>query len=195
MSQVENMPGTKIISIRPEHSLRFWRIATAASVSLALIASYFVVDYRTQLEETRSVLEDMMIKNQQLAESNDLTNQRLDRVEGSLKVLHNPSYTQVVLQGVETSPEALASVFWDQRSSKVFLAIQHLRKLGRDQQYQLWAIVDGVPVDAGIFNSTGELVRMKDVHHAIAFAVTIEPLGGSVSPTLANVQAIGKTGV
>ena len=59
-------------------------------------------------------------------------------------------------------------------------------------QYQLWAIVDGKPVDAGVFDvATSGLLKMKTLDGAVAFAVTIEPRGGRPSPTLETMQVIG----
>ena len=63
-----------------------------------------------------------------------------------------------------------------------------------DHQYQLWALVDGKPVDLGVFDSSENnsgMKRMKSVKGAQAFAVTLEPKGGSVNPTMDQMMAIG----
>jgi anti-sigma-K factor RskA len=63
-----------------------------------------------------------------------------------------------------------------------------------DHQYQLWALVDGKPVDLGVFDMRdGEvgLKNMKPIGVAQTFAVTLEPRGGSVSPTLEKLMVIG----
>ena len=68
-----------------------------------------------------------------------------------------------------------------------------MRELSQENQYQLWAIIDGKPVDVGVFDSnfTG-LARMKDIAKgAVTFAVTIEPRGGKLSPTLQTMQVAG----
>jgi anti-sigma-K factor RskA len=61
-------------------------------------------------------------------------------------------------------------------------------------QYQLWALVDGKPVDLGVFDSTDKTIGLKDmksIGNAQTFAVTLEPRGGSVSPTLEKLMVIG----
>ena len=64
----------------------------------------------------------------------------------------------------------------------------------QEHQYQLWAMVDGKPVDLGVFDSgtdsTG-MKKMKSVKDTQAFAVTLEPRGGSVDPTMDQMMAIG----
>ena len=65
--------------------------------------------------------------------------------------------------------------------------------LAQENQYQLWAIIDGKPVDAGVFdNNFKGLLKMKDVGTGAAtFAVTIEPRGGRQTPTLETMQVAG----
>ncbi len=67
-----------------------------------------------------------------------------------------------------------------------------MKSLAQENQYQLWAIVDGKPVDAGVFDSTtAGLLKMKALAGAAAFAVTIEPRGGKATPSLETLQVIG----
>jgi anti-sigma-K factor RskA len=88
-------------------------------------------------------------------------------------------------------PEAHAS-YLGKKGSLVFVA-NHLNQLTADKTYELWLIPTGkgaVPIPAGTFrpDATGRahLVMAslpKDVDVA-AFGVTIEPDGGSASPTM-----------
>ena len=60
-------------------------------------------------------------------------------------------------------------------------------------QYQLWAIVAGKPVDLGVFDKTtdsSDMKIMKSIASAQAFAVTLEPRGGSVNPTMNQMMVI-----
>jgi anti-sigma-K factor RskA len=70
-----------------------------------------------------------------------------------------------------------------------------LPPLAESKQYQLWAIVDGKPVDLGMLPNEKQeslLLRMKDVSEPQAFAITIEPKGGSARPTLDQMIVLGK---
>jgi anti-sigma-K factor RskA len=182
---------TKTISISRTVGSGWWQFATAASVSVAIIASYAAVHYRSELNTAREDLDNLIAQNQQIAKDYNTVNQRLDKIEGTLKVIDNPAYKRVVLRGTEAAQNALASVYWSEATGEVYLSIQELRTLSQNQQFQLWAIVDGKPVDAGVFNASGDLIKMKSVSNPAAFAVTIEPAGGSVNPTLSSMQVIG----
>jgi anti-sigma-K factor RskA len=61
------------------------------------------------------------------------------------------------------------------------------------KQYQLWAIVDGKPVDAGMIDLNQPIVfqQMKTINSAQAFAVTIENVGGSATPSLETMCLLG----
>jgi anti-sigma-K factor RskA len=110
-----------------------------------------------------------------------------------LKIINNPAFNRVVMKGTPNAPGSMASVYWNESTQEVYLSIQEMKQLAQDNQYQLWAIIDGKPVDAGVFdnNFTG-LLKMKDIKPGAAtFAITIEPRGGKASPTLETMQVAG----
>ena len=103
-----------------------------------------------------------------------------------------PGVIKTPMAGTENYKGYQSTVFWDKASSKVILSSTSLPKLDETSQYQLWAIVDGVPVDAGVFTDADQLKEMKEISgNAVAFAVTIEPLGGSETPTLEKMCMLG----
>jgi len=77
----------------------------------------------------------------------------------------------------------------------VYVDVKNLPALPADKQYQLWALDNGKPVDAGILavaTAAGDsLQHMKDIASAQAFAMTVEPAGGSVNPTLSTMTVMG----
>jgi len=110
------------------------------------------------------------------------------------RIMNGPEFTKVVMTGMKNSPDAMATVYWNKSTSESYLMIQNLKVLSKEQQYQLWAIVDGKPVDMGVFDSGKGLHRMGDVEGtATAFAVTIEPRGGKPAPTMETMQVFGNT--
>ena len=64
----------------------------------------------------------------------------------------------------------------------------------QEKQYQLWAIVDGHPVDAGVFNVDIDLtfIKLKTISKAESFVITLEKKGGSTTPTLNEMYVFGK---
>jgi len=71
-----------------------------------------------------------------------------------------------------------------------------LPKTDKEHEYQLWAMVNGKPVSLGVFGksdstSNEALVKMPAIQEAQAFAVTIEPMGGSINPTMDKLSVMG----
>jgi anti-sigma-K factor RskA len=190
-----------IVAIRPKSKTvqldiadeKRWKFAAAASIAVALVASYLAYDYYSRWKNSELALNDLIAQNKQIAQDYNRVNLRLDKVESDLHIIDNPAFTKVVMNGTPNAPRAMASVYWNEQSKEVFISIQNLRELSQQNQYQLWAIIDGKPVDAGVFdgNSAG-LKKMKDIGKgAKTFAVTIEPRGGKASPTLETMQVAG----
>ena len=192
MAEIDARERTRIPSAAETESFN-WKWVAAAAIAFAVVSSYFALDYRSRWKTSARELSNLIAQNQQVAKDYNTVNERLDRLEMDLNIVNNPAFTRVVMKGTEQAPSALASVYWNQTSKEVYLSIQELRELSADQQYQLWAIIDGKPVDAGVFDLTkGRLLRMKSVNTgAVTFAVTIEPKGGRPSPTMETMQVAG----
>ncbi len=60
-------------------------------------------------------------------------------------------------------------------------------------QYQLWAIADGKPVNAGMYTEEKDSkIALANIPKAQAFAITLEKKGGSPVPTMENMYVMGE---
>ena len=105
--------------------------------------------------------------------------------------MSDPAFTKVSMPGVKADENKLATVFWDKKKNEVYLLANRLPQTSTDTQYQLWAIVDGKPVDAGMIDACNGLCKMKNISNATAFAITLEKRGGSATPNLNQLQVFG----
>ena len=116
--------------------------------------------------------------------------------ENAINLMKNPLMAIVKMSGVPKSPDpsSMATVYWDTKSKEVYLLVNQLPKPVANKQYQLWAIVDGKPVDVGIFDSVEGLsfVKLKTIQKAEAFAITLEKKGGSATPDMEAMYVMGK---
>lgn len=195
MESVSKLPKVgAVIPLQTRDVAYMWKYATAASVALAITSAVLAYSYWSNWKQAETNLNELIAQNQQIAQDYNTVNQRLDKIEGDLKVYDDPSFRKVIMKGTAGAPEALASIYWNEANHDVYLSIQNLKKLSQESQYQLWAIVDGKPVDMGVFDGDMKgLVKMKQTGNAAAFAVTIEPKGGKTSPTLETMQVLGTT--
>jgi anti-sigma-K factor RskA len=188
-------PEAKIVSINASPSdTRLWKFAAAASVSIALITSYLAYNYHTKWQNTQNDLSNLIAQSERVASDYNQVNQRLNKIEDDLKVIDNPAFKRVIMNGTPNAPASSAYVYWNENTKEVYLSVQNMKQLSENNQYQLWAIIDGKPVDAGVFDqkTAAGLLKMKEIGSGAAtFAVTIEPRGGKPSPTLETMQVAG----
>ena len=119
----------------------------------------------------------------------DTAGTRLADMERQMAVLMgNDKIKMAAMKGLDASPASFATVYWDSTSKDVYLMVNNLPKPASDKQYQLWALLNGKPVDLGMVPNEyfiGEkklLLRMKNASGAQAFAITLEKMGGSPTP-------------
>lgn len=168
-----------------------FRYAIAASVSIAIMASAMAFYFYSQWQSTKIQLQNLVAQHQQVAVDHQWVNQQLQTLQKEKEVLGNPEYIRILMQGTANAPSSLATVYWNDNTQEVYLNTQSLQKLPVDKQYQLWAIVEDKPIAIGVFSHSEQLLQMQSIDRATAFAVTVEPQGGSPTPTLETMQVIG----
>ncbi len=171
-----NKEETKIVGISS-----YWKYAAAACVVL-LIGS---AAYNFSLQNKYDALAKKLEQNQQeiavLKEKNKST-------ENNLAILRDKNNFAVNLAGLEASPTSSAKILWKKiTTGEVYIDVSDLPDAPAGKQYQLWAIVDGVPVDAGMIVAANaeekeQLQKMKSFPKAEAFAITLESEVGNTAP-------------
>lgn len=166
----------------------------AASVTFAIVSSAFAFYFWNEWRDTTNRLTAMTIEKIELAEGYQRVNLELEGIKQDLAVLVSPEFSRIILSGTDNAADAQTVIYWNATREEVYLNSANLAMLPDGQQYQLWALIDGVPVDAGVFDAAqGEFQVMKNIAKADAFAVTVEKSGGAESPTLSTMQVFGKT--
>ncbi len=120
---------------------------------------------------------------------------KLDDMNNDVRVLRqNPNVKMASMKGMPISPASFATVFWDTTTHDVYLLVNNLPVPASDKQYQLWALLNGQPVDLGVFDIKKEklLIQAKNTQGAEAFAITLENKGGSPRPTMEKLYVMGK---
>jgi len=169
-----------------------WLIA--ASVTLLLISNALSVYFYNNWKKTEERLQLAELSKNQYAQNIERVQQKLSQNEKALTLISDPATQRILLKGVAKSPESKATVYWHQETKGVFLSVDNLPVPPSNQQYQLWALMDGKPIDAGMVNSAESALAvqsMKSITQAQAFAITLEPAGGSIAPTLDQMYVMG----
>jgi anti-sigma-K factor RskA len=167
-----------------------WMIA--ASVALLMLSALGNYLLYSRLKETEANLQVAQTEQSRYAATQKAA---LNERDQQLSVLRNEAFRPVELKGTPKAPEALARVYYNAQTKAVFVDVRNLPALPEGKQYQLWALDNGKPVDAGVLDvatAAGDSIQqMKDIASAQAFAVTVEDAGGAASPTLSTMTVVG----
>ena len=136
----------------------------------------------------------LLVAHQQIQQQKNITNpdqnSQINQSEGIsayANIAGNKYAMPVVLKGTNHAPEALAKIYWMKNSGEVYVDATYLPQAPEGKQYQLWAIVNGQPVDAGMINTPKaiyKIQKMKSFGKVEVFAITLEKSGGSPTPTM-----------
>jgi Anti-sigma-K factor rskA len=173
-------PEAKVVSIQSAPNNRIKYVAAA---SIALLLGSAVVNMVTY-NKYNTASNALAKAEKEIATQNENSTALKNNMDVAFSNYSQP----VVLKGTATAPSSTAKIFWIRNTNEVYVEPSGLPEAPKGFQYQLWAIVDGQPVDAGmiIFNK-GEkynIQKMKSFGKAQAFAITLEKQGGSPTPTM-----------
>nr|WP_262895429.1 anti-sigma factor [Hymenobacter properus] len=168
--------------------------AMAASVALLLSLGVNALLY-SRWKDASSELVALQSEQARFATTTQVVQRQLGELKQENQVLRSDEFKAVALAGTKTAPSAHARVLFNPATHKVFVDVRSLPALPAGKQYQLWALDKGKPIDAGVLTAataTGQgLQSMKDIASAQTFAMTVEPEGGSVNPTLSTMTVVG----
>lgn len=178
---------------KPIHRLRFLAYAASALLVLAIAALLVLLNKKQSQQFTITALQEEL---DALGASCDSLQANYAQAKQEMDFLGMPGTRQVVLRGTELAPDALATIYYNPDLRKNLLAVVQMPAPPVDKQYQLWAIVDGKPVNMGVFDVDASAFSLQEApffENPQAFAVTLEVKGGSPTPTLDQMYVIGNT--
>ena len=168
-----------------------YRYAAAAAITLIVALAGSTFYFAHQYHESNDQLVALQGEKTQLANQVKFITAESDKVNGELAVALKPESKKIPLAGTKDHPDSKAVIYWDKDNGTAYVNSANLPLAAADKQYQLWAIVDGKPVDLGVISKDSSFNTMKQVQNASAFAITLEPLGGKPSPTMEAMYVMG----
>jgi hypothetical protein len=171
-----------------------FKYLAAASVILLIASSalnfYLYKEYKNVNNNYLSLLKE----NNSVTADNRVYQTKMLDLYNNMQLMSDPTMIKVAMPGVAGKENNLTTVFWDSKTKDVYLLANKLPKAEEGKQYQLWALVDGKPVDAGLLEDCNGLCKLKNIQKAQAFAITLEVKGGSPTPHLEQLYVLGKVG-
>ena len=166
------------------------KYALAASIALFLISLIGSYSLWNKLKDSQNKYADLLNKNALNANQVSYFKNQFYR---SKKLIDDPDFKKLALIGTKTHLKSLAVVWWNKKTHTVMIDPNGLVATDQNHSYQLWAISNGKPVDAGVFevkSDLSSLSKLNDISDAQAFAITLEPKGGSKNPTMSEMYVM-----
>src|SRR5689334_2882438 len=188
--------------VRTRRSLVRWRAVGAIAATVAVVATGLLARERGRTDEQRAALARQSTQLAALAQAKDDLARRLDDQQKTLVGLRESLDAQAqmlrVLSGPRTLTASLATnegyvgrgrVLVDAYSGEAHVVVARLPAADPGKTYELWAIRAGhAPEPAGLIDvgtapaTAARAARIASPSDVVAFAVSMEPAGGSTSP-------------
>ena len=88
-------------------------------------------------------------------------------------------------------------MYWDESNDQVYLDLQGLPEPPEGKVYQVWSLILDplTPTSLGTIDDflqdDNKIFKLENANKSQAFGITLEPAGGSVSPTLEQLYTLG----
>lgn len=164
----------------PIRQMKWYKLAVAAA--FVFVVSTLALFFYTQSLEREITQQQATIERLE---------SEVERKEELLTILEARDVDLVVMNGMEDmSPNGYGKVVWDKKGGRALLQVANIPSVPSDKDYQLWFIVNGQPISAGVFavddpgrDNFFKIERLQSSADASAFAITMEPKGGMPQPT------------
>ncbi|WP_339922513.1 anti-sigma factor [uncultured Cyclobacterium sp.] len=173
-----------------------WKTFAVAASVVAIVSVTAAVYYANQYSDAEERLAISFQQNGVLAEEVQANQVKLKSLDTGMEKFITGNFDKIPMkgEGFPMQEDALVDVFWDKESKEVLISVNQLAALDEENDYQLWAIGEDGPIGIGLVNPGKriDLQTMNIASGAQAFAITIEPKGGSESPTLEKLVVLGE---
>ena len=164
-------------------------------------AAVFLIGFGYQYNQQNIVKDKLeVLENQNLNLNTVVTNEKnkVEKTKELLNVIRDNTNTIVQLAGQATFPNANAKVYWNKAKQTVHIDASGLPKPPSGMVYQVWSLQLKpvlTPTSIGLladFSEENSLIfAVENTSNAEAFGITLEPKGGSKTPTMEQLYVLG----
>ncbi len=182
-----------VIDMKPKSNFSNY-IGWAAAIVLMIGTGYF---YNQNLEakEEVALVQTEKSKLQKDVAGLELQNKETENV---LAVVRDEANTVIQLGGQAVAPEAKAKIYWNKVTEVVYVDASGLPEPPEGMEYQIWSLKLNplTPTSIGMLadfkSNNAKIFAVENTSGAEAFGITLEPKGGSTSPTMEQLYTLGK---
>lgn len=170
-------------------------IGWAASIVLLIGIGY----QYSKLNETNNQVVTIGKEKSKLQETVVNLEAKNKETETVLNVVRDETNTVISLGGQAVAPTAKAKIYWNKQTQVVYVDASGLPEPPEGKEYQIWSLKlqpQLTPTSIGMLanfkSNTSKVFAVQKTGDAEAFGITLEPAGGSKSPTMEQLYTLGK---
>ena len=185
---------SKVIEMKPRNN---WSQYVGWAVAVTLLVG---VGYQyTQLSETQNQVASIEKEKMNLQDTLIDLKGKNKQTLTALTVIRDTKNTVINLGGQAVSPKSSAKIYWNKETEVVYVDAAGLPEPPEGMVYQIWSLKLApqlTPTSIGLLSdfssNTEKIFAVEKTGDAEAFGITLEPAGGSKSPTMEQLYTLGK---
>ena len=184
---------SKIIELEPTRNWSQY-VGWAAAILLLVGIGY----QYNQLEQTNTQIVNVEATKAKIEKDLNALQLKSKASETSLAVIKDINNTVVPLGGQAVAPQSSAKVYWNKETKVVYVDAAGLPEPPEGMVYQVWALKLNplTPTSIGLLENfkvnDQKMFAVNNAMDAEAFGITLEPKGGSLTPTMEQLYTLGK---
>ena len=181
-----------------EYSSNWPAITGWAAAVLCIGGIFWMLNQNNDLQEEIQITSS---ENNMLKEKVETTEASLAQTDKLLSILRSKDYNTFTLPGHQAvAPNAFAKVYFNKAEGVAYIDAKGLPEAPAGKVYQVWSLIMDplTPTSVGLLEGVTEvekgIYRFENIPDPEAFGITLEPAGGSNSPTLSQLYTLGSVG-
>ena len=184
----------KVVEMKPASTWSQY-VGWAAAVLLLLGLGYQTLE----LTKTKDAITTVGNEKTKIEREFAYLDQQNKETQKNLTIVRDIKNTGVTLGGQAVSPTSFAKVYWNKDTETTYIDAAGLPKPPKGMVYQVWALKLSpvlTPTSIGILSdfegNSNKIFAVEQTDSAEAFGITLEPAGGSATPTMEQLYTLGK---
>ncbi|MEZ0182038.1 anti-sigma factor [Flavobacterium oncorhynchi] len=184
----------KVVEMKPASNWTQY-VGWAAAALLLLGFGYQTLE----LTKTKEAITTVGTEKSKIEKEYAFLGEQNKEITKSLTIVRDIKNTGVTLGGQAVSPTSFAKVYWNKDTKTTYIDAAGLPEPPKGMVYQVWALKLSpvlTPTSIGLLSdfegNSQKIFAVDRTNEAEAFGITLEPAGGSLTPTMTQLYTLGK---
>jgi len=184
----------KVVEMKPASGWSQY-VGWAAAVLLLLGLGYQTLE----LTKTKETIATVGNEKSKIQRDYAFLDQQNKETEKNLSIVRDIKNTGITLGGQAVSPSSFAKVYWNKDTKTTYIDAAGLPTPPKGMVYQVWSLKLSpvlTPTSIGLLDNfetnSQKIFAVSQTDSAEAFGITLEPAGGSLTPTMTQLYTLGK---